>query len=114
MKALKSYYLSPIGVLELIGNDKGLMSCCFVEEKESKIIHPCFDKVIKQLDEYFERKRTTFELTLILEGTDFRKSVWDQLQKIPFGVTVSYLDIAKSLNDPNATRAIGNANGKNP
>ena len=68
----------------------------------------------KQLKEYFSGKRTEFDLPLKPQGTDFQKKVWNALLKIPYGQTCSYLDIAKKIKSPKASRAIGGANGKNP
>ncbi len=68
----------------------------------------------KELTEYFSGKRKSFDVALDLEGSDFQKKVWKQLQKISFGKTCAYKDIATKLNDPNASRAVGSANGKNP
>lgn len=68
----------------------------------------------KQLQEYFKGKRQDFELPLNPKGTPFQKAVWNALLKIPYGQTCSYLDIAKKLKKPTASRAIGGANGKNP
>lgn len=68
----------------------------------------------KQLVEYFSGKREKFNLPLKPEGTDFQKNVWKQLQKIPYGKTWSYQDIALAIKNPKAVRAVGGANGKNP
>ena len=67
-----------------------------------------------QLQEYFAGKRKTFDLPLNLQGTDFQKRVWTQLTKIPFGETWSYGQLAKKLCNPNGSRAVGLANGRNP
>lgn len=68
----------------------------------------------KQILEYLEGKRETFRLDLDPKGTEFQKKVWNSLQKIPFGKTCSYQDIAKSVDSPLAVRAVGMANNKNP
>jgi len=68
---------------------------------------------IRQLDEYFKGKRMTFDLPLIISGTDFQKKVWNELKKIPFGKTASYKDIALKAGNVKAVRAAGNANNKN-
>ena len=67
-----------------------------------------------ELEEYFAEKRTTFDVSLDMQGTDFQKSVWRELLKIPFGAVASYLDIAKGIDNPKAVRAVGLANGANP
>jgi len=67
----------------------------------------------EQLDAYFQGKRKTFDVPLLLVGTQFQKSVWQVLTKIPFGTTASYLDLAKSINNEKAIRAVASANGAN-
>ena len=67
-----------------------------------------------QLKEYFKGERKTFNLPLDLRGTEFQLKVWKQLQKIPYGKTFSYKQIAVALGDVNAARAVGTANGANP
>jgi methylated-DNA-[protein]-cysteine S-methyltransferase len=84
------------------------------EEKITDIIPECLQDCVYQLNEYFEGKRTHFDLQLNPEGTDFQKSVWDALRTIPYGKTISYLNLSKQLGDVKAIRAIANANGKNP
>ena len=69
---------------------------------------------LRQLTEYFKGRRQKFSIPLLLEGTDFQKAVWRQLQKIPFGQTASYGDVARAVGSPRAFRAVGNANNKNP
>ena len=68
----------------------------------------------QQLNEYFHGKRIEFSLPLAPKGTDFQKIVWSELQRIPIGKTVTYMDMAKRLGDPKVIRAAGTANGKNP
>ena len=68
----------------------------------------------QQLSEYFDQQRKAFDLPLAPVGTQFQQNVWQQLCAIPYGETCSYADIAKQLNNPNAVRAVGSANGKNP
>ena len=67
----------------------------------------------EQLNEYFARTRTTFDLPLAPAGSAFERRVWDALRAIPYGSTVSYGELARRLGDPRATRAVGAANGKN-
>ncbi|MEV7521985.1 methylated-DNA--[protein]-cysteine S-methyltransferase [Streptomyces sp. NPDC091371] len=73
-----------------------------------------FPEVVRQLAAYFAGELTVFDLPLRLEGTDFQRSVWDQLVRIPYGETWSYGELAANLGKPNASRAVGLANGKNP
>jgi O-6-methylguanine DNA methyltransferase len=69
---------------------------------------------IQQLHEYFAGKRKKFSMKLYLKGTDFQKNVWRAIANIGYGKTASYYDIAKSIKNPNALRAVGTACGKNP
>lgn len=107
---------SPVGFLELKTDSRFLLSISFV----SQLVH-CEDQLpeimnhtITELTEYFEGKRKIFEVAINPEGTDFQKKVWDEVAKIPFGSTKSYLDIALLAGTSLHTRAVGLANGKNP
>jgi len=114
-KEYKTYYNSNIGVLEIIGTQKGILSVSFLEEKSvtNVEIPHCLKECYSQIDDYFKGNRKKFSVKIQLKGTDFQKKVWKQLMKIPFGKTVSYKDIAVSVGNKNAVRAVGNANGKN-
>lgn len=70
--------------------------------------------IFNQLKEYFAGTRKTFDVPLDIEGTDFQKKVWNELQKIPYGKTISYKSLAEKLGDVKAIRAVGKANGQNP
>ena len=70
-------------------------------------------KAAGQLDEFFAGRRRTFDVPLLLVGTDFQKTVWRELLKIPFGTTVSYGEMARRIGMPKAVRAVANANGAN-
>ena len=70
--------------------------------------------VVKQFDEYFSGKRKTFDLPLNPKGSEFQKKVWKELKKIPYGETRTYKEIAAAIGNPDAARAVGNANNKNP
>ena len=71
-------------------------------------------KAKKQLEEYFEGEREEFDLMLTPYGTAFQRNVWDALQQIPHGKTISYLELSRKLGDVSAIRAVASANGKNP
>ena len=73
-----------------------------------------FPEVKRQLTAYFAGELTNFDLPLSLTGTEFQRRVWSELEKIPFGETISYGELAKRIGDPNASRAVGLANGRNP
>ena len=70
--------------------------------------------IFEQLNEYFAGARKEFDVPLDIEGTDFQKRVWDELQKIPYGKTISYKTLSEKLGDVKAIRAVGKANGQNP
>lgn len=109
------YFSTPIGELKIIANDKGLLSVKFVTQIADDIDSNKHTRVcISQLAEYFAGKRREFDLSLANTGTDFQTAVWQQLIAVPFGATASYQDIANSISNPKAVRAVGAANGKNP
>ncbi len=109
---------SPIGLLRLRSNGEALMSLWFVREPETRAASKP-DAVLRsataELDAYFKRKLTIFETPLAFNrGSSFRRSVWEALQRIPYGRTRSYADIAREIGQPTAMRAVGAANGANP
>ncbi|MBI1286684.1 MAG: methylated-DNA--[protein]-cysteine S-methyltransferase [Flavobacteriales bacterium] len=110
-----THFLSPIGTLEITETNGAISKVLFIEGEPS-IFHSSeiLDRCVQQLQEYFEGTRTVFDLILNPEGTEFQKAVWIELQSIPFGKTISYLQLAKRLGDPKVIRAAGTANGKNP
>lgn len=107
---------SPLGFTKIDGDQEGINSVTVLnsEEKITDVIPDCLQDCVYQLQEYFEGKRTQFDLKLNPEGTDFQKRVWQELLSIPFGKTMSYLELSKQLGDVKAIRAVANANGKNP
>ncbi|NNC49604.1 MAG: methylated-DNA--[protein]-cysteine S-methyltransferase [Flaviramulus sp.] len=107
---------SPLGFTKIVGDLAGITSVTVLnsEEKITDIIPVELEDCIIQLNQYFEGKRKNFNLKLNPQGTDFQKKVWQLLEKIPFGKTLSYLDLSKHLGDIKAIRAVANANGKNP
>ncbi|MBT8315628.1 MAG: methylated-DNA--[protein]-cysteine S-methyltransferase [Maribacter sp.] len=107
---------TPLGITKLVGDDKGLASITVLNDEKpaSDVIPEILEDAVYQLQEYFEGKRESFSLTLNPNGTDFQKKVWNALQDIPYGKTVSYLELSKSLGDVKAIRAVAAANGKNP
>jgi methylated-DNA-[protein]-cysteine S-methyltransferase len=114
MNTFISYYSSPIGTIKISAIDTGLTSVLFVEEA----IKPSMSNVHseackKQLDEYFKGERKDFSVPCQLLGTPFQKEIWNKLVTIPFGEKISYLELGKKVNSPNASRAVGNANSKN-
>jgi methylated-DNA-[protein]-cysteine S-methyltransferase len=75
---------------------------------------PLLQEAMKQMDEYFEGNRQSFELPISQTGTTFQQSVWKVLRNIPYGETISYLDVANQIENPKAVRAVGQANRANP
>lgn len=115
------YLATPIGELLLAGDDEALSLVGFPEGKLRYKPEPGwirseapFSAARKQLIEYFAGKRRAFDLPLKLTGTEFQLRVLDELQRIPYGETASYGDIAKRIGRPKAVRAVGAANGRNP
>jgi methylated-DNA-[protein]-cysteine S-methyltransferase len=78
-------------------------------KKSSVLENDC----IKQIKEYFARERKTFSIPIKFEGTPFQKSVWKEMQKIPYGKSISYKALAKRIGNPKSYRAVANACGKN-
>ena len=120
-KVLRLDHASPIGKLALIADDDLLRGVYFEQSRHggppdglkhgtNKII----DRTRRQLDAYFAGKRTEFDLPLGAEGTQFQKKVWKALTRIPYGATRSYGEIAAKIGAPQASRAVGAANGRNP
>lgn len=118
------YYQSPIGALEIRSAGSAISDVLFVNswkgakvdeaglsfvKPKSAIIKSC----IKQLDEYFAGKRTEFNLHTAQAGTDFQQQVWAALCNIPYGRTISYLELSKRIGNVKAIRAVGTANGNN-
>ncbi|MEE9414383.1 MAG: methylated-DNA--[protein]-cysteine S-methyltransferase [Acidimicrobiales bacterium] len=117
-------YRSPLGPLELIASDDGLVAILWPDDDPGRVklskeaveqpTHEVLARVASQLDEYFAGKRTEFDIRLDLRGTDFQIEVWRSLATIPYGQTASYGEQAKRVGRPKAVRAIGAANGRNP
>ncbi len=123
------YYQSPFGSLILGSYDEQLCLCDWnfrkrrdlidsriqnalkaeYEEKESNII----SNTISQLEEYFDKKRTTFDIPLLFLGTDFQKKVWHALLEVTYGTMETYGGLSKRMNNPLAVRAVAAANGAN-
>jgi len=112
-----TYYNSPLGWVEIKASHDAVTSviCCGERKDDHHQDHgsEILAKCVRQLDEYFNGQRTHFDIPVNQEGTAFQKSVWKALTDIPFGKTVSYGDVAKKINHPKASRAVGAANGRN-
>ena len=112
----KVFVKTPVGIAILEGDKNGISKLLLTEEKHetSTTSTPDLQEAIDQLQQYFAGRRTNFHLKLNPQGTEFQKRVWQALQNIPYGKTVSYMELAKDLGDPLAIRAVAAANGKNP
>ena len=117
-----AYLDTPIGTLLIAGDANAVLQITFpsrgkaakaeagwVESQRGPV-----GEAIRQLREYFAGKRTGFDLPLAPRGTEFQRSVWRQLQEIPYGETISYGELARRVGNPKASRAVGSANGANP
>ncbi|MGH9522764.1 MAG: methylated-DNA--[protein]-cysteine S-methyltransferase [Terriglobales bacterium] len=107
---------SPVGPLTMVLSEAGLRALEFGRHQHSGCVPDALRLAPwrRQLKEYFERRREQFTLPLDLRGTDFQRSCWLELLKIPYGQTRSYKDIAEAIRKPKAVRAVGLANGQNP
>ena len=108
---------SPVGPLQLLATDTGLAAVHLpsgVPLSGTPRVTPILEAAAAQLREYFAGTRTTFDLPLAASGTDFQQRVWRTLLAIPFGDTWSYGQLARSIGQPTASRAVGAANGANP
>ena len=115
-----TYMESPVGRLLLAGDDAGLRLIGFPEGKGKRQPEPEWRsdaqglrKVIGQLKAYFAGELRDFDLPLKMEGTPFQLAVWRGLQDIPYGVTISYGELARRVGTPKGSRAVGMANGAN-
>nr|WP_315223509.1 methylated-DNA--[protein]-cysteine S-methyltransferase [uncultured Flavobacterium sp.] len=112
-----AYITSPLGITKIMGDQDGItvISVSDIGENEVSVVIPeILKEAVLQLQEYFEGKRTNFNLKLNPKGTEFQQKVWKSLLEIPFGKTISYSDQTKKLGDLKAIRAVASANGKNP
>jgi methylated-DNA-[protein]-cysteine S-methyltransferase len=114
---------SPVGTLRLVASDAGLAAILWPNDDPARVplgavvanaAHPVLLEAERQLTEYFERRRRVFDLKLDFSGTEFQRQVWTALLTIPYGETRSYAQIARQIGRPDAVRAVGAANGKNP
>lgn len=129
-KLIYRYLESPLGNMIIGTTSKG---CCLLEFDDTHSLtdinsrynkwykldcvegdHPTLDNLEKELKDYFDGKLHIFSVPLDLRGTPFETSVWNELQKIPYGETRAYIDIARAIGNPSASRAVGRANGNNP
>ncbi|EAC5859089.1 methylated-DNA--[protein]-cysteine S-methyltransferase [Listeria monocytogenes] len=117
---LKQQKSSPVGDLFITIDEKWIRNISYDEPKNWELLEgtiiekELFQALTTQLDDYFEGKREHFDLPVLLKGTDFQQKVWQALSEIPYGVVVSYKDIAISAGSPKAVQSVGQANRANP
>ena len=112
----------PLGSL-LLTSDGGALTGLHLPPNDDEAIEhdwirdakvPPFPEAVRQLRAYFDGSLTQFDLPLLPMGTAFQRRVWNELEKIPYGVTISYGELAHRVGNPKASRAVGLANGRNP
>ncbi len=111
-----AYIATPIGTAEIKGDENGISSITIsdAEQEFSANIPEILQLAATQLQEYFSGSRQDFNLQLNAVGTEFQKKVWKSILEIPYGKTISYMELSKIFGDVKAIRAIASANGKNP
>lgn len=109
------YYHSPVGELVIGSHFDKITTVNFLKSEKSEIcLTPVIEQCIAELEEYFFQGRKFFNVELQLTGSVFQNKVWNELLSIPYGKTLSYLEIAIRIGDINSVRAVGLANGQNP
>jgi methylated-DNA-[protein]-cysteine S-methyltransferase len=115
------FFESPIGPLLIAGDQEGVRHICFPqhgtpakpERGWMEAASGAVAQAVAQLRQYFAGRRSEFDLPLALRGTPFQLAVWRELQKVPYGQTISYGELARRIGNPKASRAVGSANGAN-
>lgn len=106
---------TPVGIAKIEGDEQGVAVISILETGQlSTIVPSVLDEAVHQLNDYFLDKRDHFSFKINPKGTDFQLKVWNELLNIPYGKTISYLELSKRLGDVKAIRAVASANGKNP
>lgn len=113
---LRTRINTPLGVAEIHGDSSGISKINIVDGEDSspQVVPNELKLAVHQLEAYFRGDLKEFQLKINPQGTDFQKRVWQELRKIPYGTTYSYLQLARQLGDVKAIRAVAAANGKNP
>lgn len=115
MNMYSSLYTSPIGLLEIKASENAILNINLVKDKTNKCENEnvIINKCKQELDEYFSKKRKTFDIPIKYTGTDFQNKVWMKICEIKYGTELSYKDLAKKIGRETAIRAVANAVGKN-
>ena len=112
---LFGYVDSPIGLVEIGCSETGVAALNFVDAvRHPASLSPCLTAASEQIEAYFAGKLSLFDLPLDLRGSDFQRRVWAQRLTVAYGQTATALEIALALENPQAVRAVGAANGQNP
>ena len=110
-----TFIKTPLGIAKIVGDENGISVISISDEGIiSQVIPVVLQEAVSQLNDYFDGKRTDFTFKLNPSGTAFQQKVWAALLEIPFGKSISYLELSKKLGDIKAIRAVASANGKNP
>ena len=112
----KAYYNSPIGIVEIVSDENNIIELSFVENAKENNLQAgpqILKSALQQIEEYFQGKRSVFDLKLKAEGTEFQQRVWNCLVEVPYGNTACYGEIAAAVGNSKASRAVGGANNKN-
>jgi len=105
---------TPLGPMRAEADETSVLALEFDRAEPVGESNKVLETLRRQLNEYFAGDRTSFNVSLAPEGTDFRKRVWAELQRIPHSETISYEELALRIGKPTATRAVAQANGANP
>lgn len=111
------FYETKVGLIGIKEREEKIIEIYFSKEVPENLElkeTPLIKETIKELEEYLDGKRKSFNIPFDPKGTEFQISVWNELLKIPYGETCSYGEIAKRIDNPKASRAIGMANNRNP
>lgn len=110
------YLDTPLGWVKVEADENGITAVQFTDRPDGKRVQlsDLTDEAVAQLTAYFDGERRSFDLPLSINGTDFQKQVWREVQKITYGNTKTYPEIAAELGDEKMIRAVGTANGANP
>jgi len=120
MRTIYAMYESPLGMIRMLANSDGLLRLEFEDEKKSLLFYGAkfarndFEPLTRELNAYFAGELQEFTIPVVLEGSAFQQRVWEALQRIPYGQTCSYLDIATGVGNARAARAVGAAVRQNP
>ena len=111
----RAFLKTPVGYIEITGSESGLRTLVFLDFRvRLQPVPSCLRPCIAQLEEYFHGMRRSFDLKLDLHGSQFQLKVWNELVQIPYGQSISYLELARRIGNVKAFRAVGGANGHNP